>query len=415
MVVNVIDSPCGSGKTTYAIRNILSDSSKRVLYITPYIKEAESISRSVGFNLPKPAKFGGKTASCLNLLVKGESICSTHALLIKGGDRFAKLVSSQGYILVLDEMLKVLDTINLSADDVEGMIIQELIEVNRENGMVSLGSKAKSGYVGDREWILSLVKKKQVMYSREKLLIWEFPPYILESFSEVWILSYLFEQQTMCNYLLANGIEVKFHYIEETSGNEKFSEKVFSLVEGKCGISGTQFSHLIDICDNCKLNSIGEAVGSLSYSWWTDAITPSGFDLLKVIKNNCYNYVRNIARAKSSSVLWTTFKDAQPFVEGKGYVNGFIQHNKRATNEYSDRDTLMYLINKFENPLLHNYFVSKGIAVKQDVFALSELIQWLFRSAIRRGKPIKLYIPSKRMRTLLTAWLDGTFEEKYNK
>ena len=44
----------------------------------------------------------------------------------------------------------------------------------------------------------------------------------------------------------------------------------------------------------------------------------------------------------------------------------------------------------------------------QDGYALSEMLQWIWRSAIRDGKEINLYIPSKRMRTLLTDWIDET-------
>ena len=46
------------------------------------------------------------------------------------------------------------------------------------------------------------------------------------------------------------------------------------------------------------------------------------------------------------------------------------------------------------------------IEIDEDGFALSELLQWIWRSQIRQGKPIILYIPSKRMRELLEDFLD---------
>ena len=42
----------------------------------------------------------------------------------------------------------------------------------------------------------------------------------------------------------------------------------------------------------------------------------------------------------------------------------------------------------------------------EDLFALSEMLQFIWRSAIREGKDIHLYIPSSRMRGLLETWLD---------
>jgi len=38
---------------------------------------------------------------------------------------------------------------------------------------------------------------------------------------------------------------------------------------------------------------------------------------------------------------------------------------------------------------------------------LSELIQWVWRSAIRDGNSINIYIPSSRMRNLFIEWLNN--------
>lgn len=43
----------------------------------------------------------------------------------------------------------------------------------------------------------------------------------------------------------------------------------------------------------------------------------------------------------------------------------------------------------------------------EDDYALSEMIQWVWRSAIRDGKEIWVYIPSRRMRELFQNWLNG--------
>ena len=40
-----------------------------------------------------------------------------------------------------------------------------------------------------------------------------------------------------------------------------------------------------------------------------------------------------------------------------------------------------------------------------DAYALTELIQWVWRSRVRRGEPITLYLPSPRMRRLFEEWL----------
>ena len=50
---------------------------------------------------------------------------------------------------------------------------------------------------------------------------------------------------------------------------------------------------------------------------------------------------------------------------------------------------------------------NKNVTIDEDTWALSELLQWLFRSAIREHKEINIYIPSERMRELLLEWLNS--------
>ncbi|MEG2045187.1 MAG: hypothetical protein RR088_04280, partial [Clostridia bacterium] len=85
---------------------------------------------------------------------------------------------------------------------------------------------------------------------------------------------------------------------------------------------------------------------------------------------------------------------------------GFVACTARATNDYRHKTNCAYLLNRFLNPMEAGFFIDKGIDIDEDGWSLSELIQWLFRSAIRDGKEIKLYIPSKRMRELLVDWLN---------
>ena len=59
---------------------------------------------------------------------------------------------------------------------------------------------------------------------------------------------------------------------------------------------------------------------------------------------------------------------------------------------------------------MFNFFIKRGTNIDQDRYALSEMIQWIFRSAIRKGKPIDIYIPSQRMRELFKKWLGGEIQ-----
>ena len=127
---------------------------------------------------------------------------------------------------------------------------------------------------------------------------------------------------------------------------------------------------------------------------------------MKKLKNNTINYFTHIVKGKGQFNMWTCFEDYKQQCKGKGYTNGFVPCNSRATNEYKDKTNCAYLINRYYKPTINNFFVDKGVRIDEDVWSLSELIQWLFRSAIREEKEINLYIPSKRMRNLLITWLE---------
>ena len=85
----------------------------------------------------------------------------------------------------------------------------------------------------------------------------------------------------------------------------------------------------------------------------------------------------------------------------------------RATNDYVKRRYLAYCVNVYLQPWMKNYLIQCGAnEINQDMYALSILIQWIFRSAIRKGEEIWIYIPSARMRYLLKTWIQNLSEGK---
>ena len=210
------------------------------------------------------------------------------------------------------------------------------------------------------------------------------------------------------NSIFINGNGVKFL-------NDK-GEYEFNIVDYMEEYDYKSLSKLINIYEG-KLNAIGEDKDGrkkpLSSTWYKEATG----EKLKLVQNNTYNYFRNICNKKSNEVLWTVFKFRAETPETKknrmtkikpnGYNKSFESCNCRATNNYRDRDTVAYLINRYNSPVIINFFKDRGAEIDEDAFALSEMLQFIWRTAIRDGKPINVYIPSKRMRNLLKAWLNG--------
>ena len=66
----------------------------------------------------------------------------------------------------------------------------------------------------------------------------------------------------------------------------------------------------------------------------------------------------------------------------------------------------------FTRQVLEKYYREHGIEVDGDMYALSTMVQWVFRSAIRNNEEIWVYIPSARMRYIFTRWIDNLAEGK---
>jgi hypothetical protein len=82
----------------------------------------------------------------------------------------------------------------------------------------------------------------------------------------------------------------------------------------------------------------------------------------------------------------------------------WLPNTTRGTNDYAHASVCIYLYDQHINPCIRRWLGMDRAA--NDRFALAELIQWVYRSRVRRRQPITLYLPSKRMRTLFFNWLD---------
>jgi hypothetical protein len=90
-----------------------------------------------------------------------------------------------------------------------------------------------------------------------------------------------------------------------------------------------------------------------------------------------------------------------------GEAHGFLALNARATNAYRNVEALAYPVNVYQHGDVRSYFNQRDIATSEDLYAISTLVQWLWRSRIRQEprQPITVYLPSERMRGLFLEWL----------
>lgn len=398
----VVDSIMGSGKTTSAINYINSlPDDYHFVYVAPYLTEVTRIIKACwGKNVSQPFyEEGRKLNGLYSLLEEGKNVVTTHQLFSTLGDREIEAIKSYGYICFIDETLDCVNSYDgeneLNTYDTAG-ILKAYADVDKETGLVKWRDQNYRGrFTQEKE----LADNDELAYYNDNVFIRIFPLKILTCFKELYVLTYLFDGSFMSCYYKYFGIEYTNLYI---TGNNPSN---FTFTGDKADESKPRknYKELIQILYNDKMNAIGNSKYSLSYSWYS---RESNNGDIEKLKGNLHNYFQNIHNAKSSQCLWAAFKQSREKLSGKGYSKGYIVPNTRATNDYADRDVVAYVVNRFVNTNIMNFFRGKGIEPEEDLFALSEMIQCIWRSAIRNDKPITLYIPSKRMRELLENWIE---------
>ena len=383
-MIKVIDSICGKGKTTSMINMMNENPQESYLYITPYIDEVKRVSSLVN-NLYEVKDYGnGKRESLEALVSAGCNASATHELFRQCGNDIKELFVAKNYTLILDEVMDVVETLNLSKKDIES-ILDRYVEVDKD-GKVTWTDKE---YYGVWNKVKNSAESGQLYYYDNTLFIWLFPVDVFKSFKQVFICTYMYDCQIQ-----------KYYYDFYKIKYEKFSVEDGKIIPYKMQYGNTSKIHILDH----KINYIGDARTALSKSWYMTNTK----DRMRALNKNMNNFRRNIVNCSLKDLLWTTFSDFQGErkVGGKTYNGSFASSNLRATNKHQDRHYVMYLINKFLNPFVKRFFMDRGIAVEEDRYALSELLQFLYRSAIRQGEDIYIYIPSARMRNLLERYIN---------
>ena len=121
---------------------------------------------------------------------------------------------------------------------------------------------------------------------------------------------------------------------------------------------------------------------SLSKSWYQRQ-TGKNNEVIRTLKNNTRNFIYDICAKKSGESIWTTFTTYQKKIQSRGFIKDFVPLNARATNLYGERDCVVYLVNRYLDPTLVRYFNQRNVTIDQDKYALSEMLQFIWRSAIR--------------------------------
>jgi hypothetical protein len=221
---HVIDSIPGSGKTEHMIRFMTQHKNKPWIYVAPLLNEADRIKECCptrNFQQPSDEMFGSKQADLIQLLKKGANIATTHELFSRMvfSEKTKKAIRDFGYKLVYDEVPTVIEPLDVYRKDLDDLIRNGHIRVEDDGRVVWVDKDYKSK--GNHAWIKQKLMAKTV-YMYEGALLWLYPAEQLYLFSNVYILTFLFDKSPMKKYCEIHGITFNHYHIKD-----------YSLVQGK--------------------------------------------------------------------------------------------------------------------------------------------------------------------------------------
>ena len=406
--------PMGTGKTSGMIKYINTHPHEKYMFITPFISEIKRVIENcplLNFHQPEDNNFG-KLADIKNLIANGENIASTHALFYLFDKSIINLIQKSGYILILDEVLEIIEPIKISKKDMHMLTHDNIIFID-ENNTLSAIDKTYRGVENKFNREIQTIKNHHVIIQKSTIsnidkeykdidknapILCLFNSNIFKCFSDIFVLTYLFEGSIMQSYFKLFDLQWDYFYINNYKiYTGKYNDYDFKVTA----------NNLINLY-NGNLNKIGDNYGALSATWFKNIKKQKEHI---VLKNNMHNYFRNIVKSNCNKPAWSTITGYNDRIKDKfapkGFTkNCFIPCNARATNRYSHKTDLIYALNVYPNPLIFTYLIQNNIYLDKNAYALSQLIQWIWRSAIRNNQPINLYLPSARMREIFLGYLN---------
>lgn len=413
-MIYVVDAMMGTGKTSAAINYMNEHGDEyRFLFVTPYLTECERVMRECPrLNFAEPSNNDKDTNyrkldDLKRLITEKRNIATSHELYSRITPEMADMIGENHYVMFIDEVVDVFREPDTDPCDIDVLAESGYIVPDTEMSTADYSVYRRSGkeYFGKLyKEIYDFIDSRRLVGVNDapvnlKYYCWMLNRKLFDAAVDTYVLTYLFEGSGMYGYLRMNHIDYKSIGVIKTASGYRFSDE--------CSIP-EMAPHIRDylvVLEHKRLNAIGEPPGALSKSWYErdEQGDRSGIDTLR---KHLTNYYQSICKTPAKYRMWTTFASYDTEIRKGKARGGFVSWNKRATNEFSDKTTLAFLVNVYAKTALVQYMNSSGIEFDQRNYALSSLVQWIWRSAIRRGEKVHLYLPSSRMRKLLNAWMD---------
>ncbi len=405
--ITFYDRPCGSGKTTNILQSFSTD--QKYLFVTPLLTEVERVisNACVEFHQPQSGTNQLKSESLEELILEGLNVVTTHSL-------YASIVHLiresllDDYIIIIDEVLDPLSspngakTISWKTFYIDG----GYVEIDDDNKVHVTALWDEQHEDVDDTLSLNLYKyaKTGCLYCLDdKFFMLAMPGELLTAGLSVTIYTYQSEGSVLKAYLDRLGIP----YVTDTSLQEEaiFRFKARKLITVKTipSIGKLLFSNSAQVKTAGKKARDARIARSLKVlREYKLKDVPFRNIMITCVKLNWFANGDNVSGKQRTSSY---------SVNSRLFQANWVANTTRGTNDYSHCSHLIYLYDQHLNPAISRW-LKRTDKEFSDHYALTELIQWVWRSRIRKGEPITLYLPSKRMQRIFLDWLNKDFDPK---
>jgi hypothetical protein len=452
--VLIYDGVCGVGKTTSAIRLMklfyeegMGDN--RFIFISPFIMECHRIAGTIPIEIPiefaddytgyeiseksendadkkmrldengdviyratETSDLAFKIAeerngSVLNglkaLIRRKENIASTHSSFKHWDDDVITLLKRHNYHLIIDEAPELIGKVRnfiqneITLPDINSFIKSGNISV--DNDLLKWIPTESIVSLSQYEGFIKLCNNDKALLVGTSQILGRVNPELFRSFKSIRLLTYLFDG-SICKA-----------YFDLYEINYQVRDLTF---EAQYTVSAPAYHKLVSIHFPKNINPVIKSITEheLSATWYSQKTVKRG-KLVPLLNQINASFFKNQTGVSAKEKMWTCYKDYKKEFITKGVSeNQFLPCNSRATNIYRHVRIMSYLVNFHLDGNLSSFFASKGIHLDGEKYSLGEMLQWIFRSAIREGKNIRVFIPSIRMRRLLNSWMKS-YQEKY--
>lgn len=433
----VADVVMGGGKSSGAQTYCLENSHKKFVYIAPFLDEASRFAQACApLRFVEPQQISDYNRSKIlhieHLIEHGRNVATTHVAFSALTKKTLEMIAEQEYELICDETV---DAIKLDSVYVKDLLLLE------KAGMLERDKDAYK-FVGDDDYIdgnslysdLCRLSRSNNVYfesevtangKKENYYYLLLPKEVFDVFSRVIILTYMFESSNLAGLLKIYDLPYQYIGVERVNyGNGYMLSKGGMYVPDYiCELRNK--IHVYEY-DSNPIIGRGRPPKNLNQYKKKEGKLSPGFDfkpnfnffknskendhLIKELKNNQDNFFEKIISKQGGSkedCMWSTYEIGRKKMTGRGLQKKWVAFNTRATNEYRNKKYISYVVDLHLNRALTHFYDKHGIRYNEREWALSTMIQFLWRSRLRNSEEIWLYLPAARMREILYEYLDN--------